>query len=628
MDEVPVHAPGGRPGRDNSGRLAPISAVSAAPPTDESVDDSVPTLDPSRTAREEFDSLYRLHRRDIERLCQAILHNRADAEDATEEAFTRAWRSMVSTPGTCTYPWLRVVARNHSFDVLRRRGRSCPVDTPELEAASPRARGCDGEVIDGIDAELARESVRRVSPRHRTLLNLREGLGLTYQEIADHESIPLSSVESGVYRARRALRREFLALVGPEGVASLIWLRFRTRSIGVHGAVSQLFGNLGDRVAPMTAPAASLGSAVAATAVAAIVVIGPVSPLAHRPISTESVPPVSAPTHLQSTIHAGPERLLPTVAPKSAIKRPSLSDGTRHSPSPRRRHLMTSQSTGSSTSVVTSVSNSPTTDATLTAANGTQSSTQVATSEPVTAAPTPKPVILAEGTTTGSTTTAASSTYADQFAMPTGARGAVTYAQTSGSTLVISRSGGITTDGTLPAGSYVATGTDSDSAGDTGSWTFSLTVAPVSLIQGVKSAITTITASRTFQFLLTPSGALGTVTFTLLNNVMGLNISSAGLVNTNSTLLPGIYVVQGTDADNFGDSGTFEFVLTVVLDPSSLTPMYTSTETQPAAGNSDQNTSSGADQSNGANQSFGNASRQSNQGSGSRSGNAWSTGWN
>ena len=65
-----------------------------------------------------------------------------------------------------------------------------------------------------------------------------------------------------------------------------------------------------------------------------------------------------------------------------------------------------------------------------------------------------------------------------------GAHGAVTYAQSSGTPqLTVSSSGKVSALATLTAGTYSATGIVNDASGDTGTWGFSLTVSATTLTQ-------------------------------------------------------------------------------------------------------------------------------------------------
>jgi hypothetical protein len=70
----------------------------------------------------------------------------------------------------------------------------------------------------------------------------------------------------------------------------------------------------------------------------------------------------------------------------------------------------------------------------------------------------------------------ASSTFRDQLAA-SGNNGTVSYAQTAGSpSVVVSGSGAVSTSGALKPGAYTASGTTSDASGDSGTFTYTLTV--------------------------------------------------------------------------------------------------------------------------------------------------------
>src|ERR1700691_1581099 len=95
----------------------------------------------------------------------------------------------------------------------------------------------------------------------------------------------------------------------------------------------------------------------------------------------------------------------------------------------------------------------------------------------------------------------------------TGSDGAVTYVQTSGTpALIVSSSGLVTTSGSLVAGSYVAKGTTSDPAGDTG--TFSLAVKVGTLVQRDPLTATALTTqSQSFRSQLDVGANAGAVTY-------------------------------------------------------------------------------------------------------------------
>ena len=97
--------------------------------------------------------------------------------------------------------------------MLRRRSRSTPTDDLELTAQHPV--GVVGEdtseelVLAAVDGEMVNRALDRLSTRHRHVLAMREGSGWTYQQIADHEGVEIGTIETLLWRARQALKREF-----------------------------------------------------------------------------------------------------------------------------------------------------------------------------------------------------------------------------------------------------------------------------------------------------------------------------------------------------------------------------------------------------------------------------------
>jgi hypothetical protein len=146
-----------------------------------------------------------------------------------------------------------------------------------------------------------------------------------------------------------------------------------------------------------------------------------------------------------------------------------------------------------------------------------------------------------------------------------GNSGAVTYARTSRNDhLRVSATGSITTTGTLATGRYSASGTTSDPNGDRGTFTFTLVVAAVTIMQvaPVRSSVA-VTGGGVFQHQLAVTGNNGAVTYLRTSAFDHLTVSATGLVDGVGQLYPGFYVVAGVTRDTDGDAGTFSFTLTV-----------------------------------------------------------------
>ncbi len=143
--------------------------------------------------------LYSHHQQRIYRYCLALLRNPDDAEDATQETFTRAAPFLPKLPGDLS-AYLTTVARNICCDVVRARSRkSVPIDNVPLtdRRVSPERQSVDWDVV--------RRMWRQLTPSER-LLFAYTFAGYKYEEIATRTGMSRPSVSVGLARARRRLR--------------------------------------------------------------------------------------------------------------------------------------------------------------------------------------------------------------------------------------------------------------------------------------------------------------------------------------------------------------------------------------------------------------------------------------
>jgi len=148
-----------------------------------------------------------------------------DALDLSQEAFARAFRARARIdPERPFFPWLYQIIRRLCFNHTRDRSSH----RKKLERAQTwLADTTMGERPAHPDADTERREVReiitraidRLAPREREVLVLREFEGLAYREIAQVAGIPVGTVMSRLYAARRSLARA-LEADGFEGPAS------------------------------------------------------------------------------------------------------------------------------------------------------------------------------------------------------------------------------------------------------------------------------------------------------------------------------------------------------------------------------------------------------------------------
>jgi RNA polymerase sigma factor (sigma-70 family) len=141
------------------------------------------------------------------RLAFGMLHDRAAAEDAVQEAAVRAWRKLSNLrPGTSMRPWFLAIVANQCRTAIRGRWWSVlRVDNPDMSDGV----GFEDRIVRGADL---RAALRRLVPDQREALVLHYYLDLPLEEIAAITGVPLGTVKSRISRGIAALRPHIEAL--------------------------------------------------------------------------------------------------------------------------------------------------------------------------------------------------------------------------------------------------------------------------------------------------------------------------------------------------------------------------------------------------------------------------------
>jgi RNA polymerase sigma-70 factor (ECF subfamily) len=136
-------------------------------------------------------------------LATLILGNRAEAEDATHDAFVAAWRAFGSLRDPERFEaWFDRILVNACRDRLRRTRRHPVVDLSDA-LADPPAPGDLAAVAADRDA-IAR-GLERLAPDQRIVVCLRFYRDLTVDEIAVRVGVPPGTVKSRLHYALRDL---------------------------------------------------------------------------------------------------------------------------------------------------------------------------------------------------------------------------------------------------------------------------------------------------------------------------------------------------------------------------------------------------------------------------------------
>ena len=134
-------------------------------------------------------------------LCFASTLDREAAEELCQDVFVRAWRGLLAFRADAAFStWLFAIARNACTDGARRRRAR-----PRTERLEDRAAAVAPEASSATPVFVA---AARLSPPLRAALLMREIQGLSYEEIADLQGVPIGTVRSRIAAARNAVAEE------------------------------------------------------------------------------------------------------------------------------------------------------------------------------------------------------------------------------------------------------------------------------------------------------------------------------------------------------------------------------------------------------------------------------------
>lgn len=175
-----------------------------------------------------FDAIALPHLPAIARVARALTRDASDADDLVQETFLRALRHWHTfAPGSDCKRWLATICRNAHYAHREREQVVTAVEDDALEAlgaADPhraaRAAGLD-DLFDRFDLGPAiRDGIERLAPPFRAVVSLYDVEGFTYEEIAEMLAIPIGTVRSRLYRARRLLQEMLLRHALDRGFAT------------------------------------------------------------------------------------------------------------------------------------------------------------------------------------------------------------------------------------------------------------------------------------------------------------------------------------------------------------------------------------------------------------------------
>lgn len=157
-----------------------------------------------------FGRLVEAYQAPIYNLCYRILGNPDEAEEASQEAFLRAYTKLHSfDPDRSFRSWLFSIAHHYCVDRLRRRRLTWLSldDEPAAEGLAWRAMASSPEetALRHERNDQVQTALDRLPPSYRSAVVMHYWYDLSYEEIAQITGATVGAIKSRLHRARAAL---------------------------------------------------------------------------------------------------------------------------------------------------------------------------------------------------------------------------------------------------------------------------------------------------------------------------------------------------------------------------------------------------------------------------------------
>jgi RNA polymerase sigma-70 factor (ECF subfamily) len=169
------------------------------------------------------------------RVAQSLVGSREDALDLSQEALLKTYRARETFhDGEPFLPWFERILRNTCYSWLRKHGkvrlrsinaplRGADEESGEWELADDDATSPTDPLVSAERARVFWSAYKKLGVREREVLALRHFKELSYQEIADALDIPIGTVMSRLFYARKRLREGLGDALDDESIGREGW---------------------------------------------------------------------------------------------------------------------------------------------------------------------------------------------------------------------------------------------------------------------------------------------------------------------------------------------------------------------------------------------------------------------
>ena len=155
--------------------------------------------------KDAFGLLVSSYSRRIYQAAYSFMRNMDDSADIVQEVFIRAYKNIHSfDTSRPLYPWLFRITKNLCIN-MKNRGSSSEISLPEFDLPGD-SESPESLLMKDQDAEQIRRSLKKLPDPFREILVLKHFQECSYAEIAEILSIPIGTVMSRLYNARKKMQ--------------------------------------------------------------------------------------------------------------------------------------------------------------------------------------------------------------------------------------------------------------------------------------------------------------------------------------------------------------------------------------------------------------------------------------
>lgn len=157
-----------------------------------------------------FEKILFMYEKQIFSYLYRFVNQKEDAEDLVQNTFLKLYKNIKSIDTDKNFnAWVYKIATNTAYDWLRKKRRHPELFIEDANAIETIEDENAYDMLDGAyNTEMIVKALNKIKPIYKSILLLFYKDELSYQEISEALCIPINTVKSHLYRAKKSLKEQ------------------------------------------------------------------------------------------------------------------------------------------------------------------------------------------------------------------------------------------------------------------------------------------------------------------------------------------------------------------------------------------------------------------------------------